>query len=83
MTGDVDIGESPARERGSQAFLGQRIVEEGVTPTTTRIGLLKYGIGRTKSPAPLYNKLALIVPCRQQSRQASRFTATGAPGSTR
>src|ERR1051325_11132189 len=25
------------------AFLGQRIVEEGVTPTTTRIGLLKYG----------------------------------------
>jgi len=25
VTGDVDIGESPARERGSQAFLGQRI----------------------------------------------------------
>ncbi|HEY8148661.1 MAG TPA: dynamin family protein, partial [Vicinamibacteria bacterium] len=25
------------------ALLGQRVLEEGVTPTTTRIGLLKYG----------------------------------------
>src|SRR5437773_7131597 len=25
------------------ALLGERILEEGVTPTTTRVGLLKYG----------------------------------------
>jgi small GTP-binding protein len=33
------------------AMIGERILEEGVTPTTTRVGLLRYGPGRSREPA--------------------------------
>src|SRR5688572_1216928 len=48
----VVVGEFNA---GKSAFInalvGERILEEGVTPTTTRVGLLRYGATVKREPA--------------------------------
>jgi small GTP-binding protein len=47
VVGEFNAGKSAV----INALLGERVLEEGVTPTTSRIELLKHGPGRTRVPS--------------------------------
>ncbi len=47
VVGEFNAGKSAV----INALLGERVLEEGVTPTTNRIELLKHGEGRTRTPS--------------------------------
>lgn len=47
VVGEFNAGKSAV----VNALLGERVLEEGVTPTTSRIALLKNGAERTRAPA--------------------------------
>jgi small GTP-binding protein len=47
VVGEFNAGKSAV----INALLGERVLEEGVTPTTSRIGLLKHGAERGRTPA--------------------------------
>jgi small GTP-binding protein len=47
VVGEFNAGKSSVLN----ALLGERVLEEGVTPTTSRIALLKHGAERTRAPA--------------------------------
>jgi small GTP-binding protein len=48
----VAVGEFNAgKSTVLNAFLGERVLEEGVTPTTSRIGLVRHGPGRGRAPS--------------------------------
>jgi small GTP-binding protein len=56
VVGEFNAGKSAL----INALLGRRVVEEGVTPTTSRIGLVKYGREDTRSLAGgVYEEIAL------------------------
>ena len=58
VVGEFNAGKSAV----INALLGERVLEEGVTPTTSRIQLLKYGSERARSPAGGdYEEIALPV----------------------
>ena len=47
VVGEFNAGKSAV----VNALVGERVLEEGPTPTTSRIQLLKYGVERTRTPA--------------------------------
>ena len=47
VVGEFNSGKSAV----INALVGERVLEEGPTPTTSRIQLVKYGVNRTRTPA--------------------------------
>jgi small GTP-binding protein len=47
VVGEFNAGKSTA----INALLGEKVLEDGVTPTTSRIGLLRHGPGRGRAPS--------------------------------
>jgi small GTP-binding protein len=47
VVGEFNAGKSAVLN----ALVGERVLEEGVTPTTSRIALVRYGAERTRTPA--------------------------------
>lgn len=59
VAGEFNAGKSAV----INALLGERVLEEGVTPTTSRIELLRYGPERSRTPAGGgYEDITLPVP---------------------
>jgi small GTP-binding protein len=59
VVGEFNAGKSAV----INALLGEQVLEEGVTPTTTRIELLRFGVVRARTPSGGgYEEITLTVP---------------------